>query len=221
MHYLWNVDFDMNWHQYFDQKQCSSQSQADQSQQQQQLQQQQQYQQQQQHHQQMHPSALTLPRASVGNRPPPPLPGVDKGKLALPLSPLATGVTVTNNPSSSTHGDTMTRPTKYVTRPKTPVTPHSLELTPSTSYYHSNDYPRSRFPNPTAQGRCGPDGDANKFVVKPPPTFVFPDVGPVTTWHASLPRLVRNQNDMQVSNPFSFPLLLTHYKEALNSNCVR
>ena len=143
-----------------------------------------QQQQQQQQQQQMTSGSLTLPRPS------------DKVKLTLPLSPLAAGVTVTNS-----NPDTLTRPTKYVTRPNTPVTPKSLELTSAdlrpapvnaNSYanYHTYDPSRSR-----SRSRYNHDPSVNLFAVRPPPTFVFPEV---TTWHASLPRLVRHQNEIQV-----------------------
>ena len=129
-------------------------------------------------------------------------------KATLPLSPLATGVTVTNNPSPSTYGDTLTRPTKYVTRPQTPATPVKPQLASGGRDWRRCQYdpplPLSRSRPPLPAGSPSTVGDEFKFAVRPPPTLVFPDAGNVTTWHASLPRLARHQPEMQVSQSYIF-----------------
>ena len=123
----------------------------------------------------------------------------EKSKSMMPLSPLANGVTVTNQMQSQSHAqDTLSRSTKYVTRPQTPVTQKTLVMStarsdiipyPSTHHQPNMNHQTMTLPHRSQQRtRTGYTDD--KFAIQPPPTFAYNDN--VTTWHASLPRLIRH-----------------------------
>lgn len=125
----------------------------------------------------------------------------------MPLSPLANGVTVTNQLQPNL-GDMLSRQTiqtKYVTRPQTQVTSKTFPMhhPPHVTSSHPGQQLRfnqchntmtlpgrgNRSTNRTTNSQHAmTDG---KFAVQPPPTFAYPDHNS-TTWHASLPRLVRH-----------------------------
>lgn len=130
----------------------------------------------------------------------------EKNKIVnMPLSPLANGVTVTNQLQPNL-GDMLSRQTmqtKYVTRPQTPVTPKTFPMHPATS---SHPGQQLRFNQSQCHNTMTLPGRGNrssirtnsqhamtdgKFAVQPTPTFAYPDHN-ATTWHASLPRLVRH-----------------------------
>ena len=96
----------------------------------------------------------------------------EKAKMAL--SPLATGVTVTNEPQ-----------TKYVTRPKTPVMPVAHLQTRYPVQQHFTTLP-SRGRQPAGDPRF--DATPDKFAVVPQPALAYPDNTVKSAWHASLPR---------------------------------
>lgn len=158
---------------------------------------------------------MALPRLTVPNTPAVHSSGNnlihpnEKNKGTMPLSPLANGVTVTNQLQPNL-GDMLSRQTmqtKYVTRPQTPVTPKTFPMNPTTSPHPGHGYQHQRFSQSPCQtmtlpGRgnrsstrtnsqhCMTDG---KFAIQPSPTFAYPDHNS-TTWHATctLPRLVRH-----------------------------
>ncbi|EFX63179.1 hypothetical protein DAPPUDRAFT_119454 [Daphnia pulex] len=165
---------------------------------------------------------LALPRLSVPTIPAPSIhnsssssngihPMEKQNKSLMPMSPLANGVTVTNQLQSNL-GDMLSRQTiqtKYVTRPQTPVTPQTFAINPPTSlpYYPGQYHQRLSQPQcqtmtlPGRGNRSGNNTRTNiqhcvmdgKFAIQPPPTFAFPDHNPQSAnWHASLPRLVRH-----------------------------
>jgi hypothetical protein len=131
----------------------------------------------------------------------------NNNKSLMPMSPLANGVTVTNQLQSNL-GDMLSRQTiqtKYVTRPQTPVTPLTFAMNPPTSLPHyPGQYQQrlSQCQTMTLPGRGNRSGNTRtniqhcvmdgKFAIQPPPTFAFPDHNPPANWHASLPRLVRH-----------------------------
>jgi hypothetical protein len=158
---------------------------------------------------------LALPRLSVPSIPAPsihnsssnnsihPMEKQSKSPL-MPMSPLANGVTVTNQLQSNL-GDMLSRQTiqtKYVTRPQTPVTPQTFAMNPPTSLPYSPGLPDGQYHQrlshqPQCQAMTLPSRSGNrpgndtrtliqhcvvdgKFAIQPPPTFAFPDHNPQT-----------------------------------------
>lgn len=131
--------------------------------------------------------------------------GTEKSKSMMPLSPLANGsVTVTNQMQSQSFAqDTLSRPTKYVTRPQTPVKPKTFALSvahlsqtnpkPMTYQQPNMNHHTMTLPNRSNhRSRTSCNNTAgDKFAIQPQPTFAYND-NDVTTWHASLPRLIRH-----------------------------
>ena len=163
---------------------------------------------------------LALPRWSVPSIPAPSIhnssnngvhPSMDKqNKSLMPMSPLANGVTVTNQLQSNL-GDMLSRQTiqtKYVTRPQTPVInqTYTMNLAPTSLPHYPGQYQQrfsqSQCQTMTLPGRGNRSGNTRtniqhcvmdgKFAIQPPPTFAFPDHKPPANWQASLPRLVRH-----------------------------
>lgn len=133
----------------------------------------------------------------------------EKSKAAMSLSPLANGVTVTNQ-SQPNLGDMLSRQTmqtKYVTRPQTPVTASkTFAMTPTPHLGHPGhqSFPQFQCQTMTLPGRGNRSSartnanqrhstmtDDGKFTVQPAPTIAYPENN-TATWQASLPRLVRH-----------------------------
>ena len=136
---------------------------------------------------------MTLPRVTVSNTS---FQHAEKNKSLLPLSPLANGVMVTK-PMIKT--ETLPRQTKFVTRPQTPA------FSPIQTLTNYDGKLTNYVPTHRKSSLKPIIGD--KFSVQPEPSFFFPDVGNVTTWHASLPRPMKQQDHVQVRS-----LLLTSAK---------
>lgn len=107
----------------------------------------------------------------------------------MPLSPLASGVTVTQasdtllRSSVRQQANSQHSSTKYVTRPQTPVTPN-----------HNNNFTLTTMTLP-AQSSSRRKSENTKFSIQPPPSLhVVPQPQPdPASWQSStLPRLVQH-----------------------------